>query len=88
LMDTAQYQDVIKQIVDRVAPAFADRQALCTDWLQHIGVEAKPTPQRDALSARAAALVQGYLAGEDIHRDPDTCDDGNRSAGASRIELF
>jgi methyl-accepting chemotaxis protein len=85
LLDTAQYQDVFKQIVERLQPVFADRHAL----LQSLLNEAQqPGPPSTDSPARAHALLADYLSAEAAHRDPEASPDAAGGEPLARIELF
>jgi methyl-accepting chemotaxis protein len=85
LLDTAQYQDVVKQIVDRAQPALDTRHAVLADLIGRLRAGARDTGEIDA---RAQALVHDYLAGEANHRDPDAAAGAEPGEPAARIELF
>jgi methyl-accepting chemotaxis protein len=85
LLDTAQYQDVFKQIVDRVQPAIDQRHAVLAELIAQLRAGERDTAEIDA---RAAALTSAYLAGEALHRDPDAAVAAAPGAPAARIELF
>jgi methyl-accepting chemotaxis protein len=85
LLDTAQTQDVVKQIIDRVQPAMDSRNAVLADLIARLRVGADDTTEIDR---RAAALAPDYLAQEALHRDPDAACDAAPGAPARRIELF
>ncbi len=85
LLDTAQYQDVFKQIVDRVQPAIDGRNAVLADLVARLRAGQLDTSEIDA---RAAALMPEYLAAEALHRDPDAAAGTAAGAPAARIELF
>jgi methyl-accepting chemotaxis protein len=85
LVDTAQYQDVFKQIVDRVQPALDSRNDVLAELIARLR-----TGQRDTaeIEARTQALVADYRADEAAHRDPDAAADAAPGQPAERIELF
>jgi methyl-accepting chemotaxis protein len=85
LLDTAQYQDVIKQIVDRVHPAVEARNAVLADLIERLRQGQRDTR---AIDERARALSADYLAGEALHRDPDAAAGEAPGQPAPRIELF
>jgi methyl-accepting chemotaxis protein len=85
LLDTAQYQDVFKQIVDRVQPAMRSRNEVLAELIGRLRAGQTDTGEIDA---RAAALVPDYLAGEALHRDPDAGAGAAPGAPTQRIELF
>jgi len=85
LLDTAQYQDVFKQIVDRVQPAIDQRHAVLAELIAQLRAGERDTAEIDA---RAAALTSAYLAGEALHRDPDAAVAAAPGAPTARIELF
>jgi methyl-accepting chemotaxis protein len=85
LLDTAQSQDVIKQIVDRLQPAFAERDAVLTDLIARLRSGQLDTAPLDA---RAGALADTYLQAEAAHRDPDAAAEAAPGAPGLRIELF
>jgi methyl-accepting chemotaxis protein len=85
LLDTAQYQDVFKQIVDRIEPALGARHAVLADLVARLRSGQQDTAEIDA---RARALVGEYLAQEADHRDPDAAADAAPGQPAARIELF
>lgn len=85
LLDTAQYQDVFKQIVDRVQPAFDERDAVLAPLIARLRSGQTQTPELDA---RAQALARDYLAREAQHRDPEAPAEAEPGAPGQRIELF
>ena len=85
LLDTAQYQDVFKQIVDRVQPAIDSRNVVLADLIARLRAGQHDTAEIDA---RAAALTPDYLAAEALHRDPDAAAAVAPGAPGARIELF
>jgi methyl-accepting chemotaxis protein len=85
LLDTAQYQDVFKQIVDRVEPAVAARHAVLAELIARLRSGQQDT--RD-IDARAQALSTDYLNAEAPHRDPDAAADAAPGEPGLRIELF
>ncbi|MBA2721406.1 MAG: hypothetical protein H0U56_00605 [Methylibium sp.] len=85
LLDTAQYQDVFKQIVDRVQPAIDSRNAVLADLVARLRAGQRDTGEIDA---RAVALTPEYLAAEAQHRDPEAAASAAPGAPAARIELF
>ena len=85
LLDTAQTQDVVKQIVDRVQPAMDSRNAVLAELIARLRAgEAEMTE----IDRRAGALARDYLAQEALHRDPDAAADASAGAPAQRVELF
>lgn len=85
LLDTAQYQDVFKQIVDRVAPAMDSRHTVLAELIARLRAGERDTRDVDA---RAQALAETYLEGEAAHRDPDAAADAQPGEPGKRIELF
>ena len=85
LLDTAQYQDVFKQIVDRVQPAIDDRNTVLADLIARLRAGQRDTTELDA---RAQALAAEYLSREAAHRDPDAAADEAPGDPGQRIELF
>ncbi len=85
LLDTAQYQDVFKQIVDRVQPAVDARSAVLAELIARLRDGRRDTTDLDA---RAQALGAEYLAAEALHRDPDAAANAAPGEPAARIELF
>ncbi len=85
LLDTAQVQDVFKQIVDRVQPAIDSRNAVLSELIARLRQGQQDTI---ALDARAQALAPEYLAREAAHRDPDAAADAAPGEPVARIELF
>ncbi len=85
LLDTAQTQDVVKQIIDRVQPAMDSRNAVLADLVARLRVGEDDTLDIDR---RAAALAPDYMAQEALHRDPDAALDAAPGAPAQRVELF
>lgn len=84
LLDTAQYQDVFKQIVDRLHPAFAVRHRFLCDLLDAL----PPAPATAECDHRAEALVTDYLNAEAAHRDPEAPPEAAQGESLARIELF
>lgn len=85
LMDTAQTQDVVKQIVDRIEPAVASRNAIMGELIARLRAGQSETADMDG---RAEALAGDYLAQEALHRDPDALAGSAPGEPAKRIELF
>jgi methyl-accepting chemotaxis protein len=85
LLDTAQSQDVMKQIVDRLQPAFAERDAVLADLIARLRSGRQDTAPLDA---RAAALAGTYLQAEAAHRDPEAEAGAAPGEPGLRIELF
>lgn len=85
LLDTAQYQDVIKQIVDRVQPALENRNSVLADLIGRLRAGQRDTAEIDS---RAQALAADYLQHEAAHRDPDAAADAAPGVPGARIELF
>ena len=85
LLDSAQYQDVFKQIVDRVEPAMALRHVVLAELIARLRSGQRDTAELDA---RAAALMPDYLAREAEHRDPDAAAESAPGTPGLRIELF
>jgi methyl-accepting chemotaxis protein len=85
LLDTAQTQDVVKQIVDRVQPALEQRHEVLAELIARLRAGQRDTA---ALDAQALALAPTYLALEAAHRDPEASADAAPGAPAARIELF
>ena len=85
LLDTAQFQDVFKQIVDRLQPAFTSRHQVLSELIDRLRQGRGDT---SPLDARAQALSGDYLQAESAHRDPDHAADAAPGAPGQRIELF
>jgi methyl-accepting chemotaxis protein len=85
LLDTAQTQDIVKQIIDRVQPAIDLRNAVLADLVARLRAGEHDTCDIDQ---RAAALASDYMAQEGLHRDPDAPSDAAPGAPAQRVELF
>jgi methyl-accepting chemotaxis protein len=85
LLDTAQYQDVFKQIVDRVQPALESRNTVLAELITRLRAGQRDTTDIDS---RAQALAAHYLEHEAAHRDPDAPADAQPGDPAPRIELF
>jgi len=85
LLDTAQTQDVVKQIVDRVQPAMDSRNAVLAELIAHLRAGEAETTEIDR---RAAALASDYLEREALHRDPEAAVDAAPGAPSQRVELF
>jgi methyl-accepting chemotaxis protein len=85
LLDTAQYQDVFKQIVDRVAPAMDSRHTVVSELIARLRSGQRDTRDVDA---RAQALADVYLEAEAAHRDPDAAAGAAPGEPGKRIELF
>jgi methyl-accepting chemotaxis protein len=85
LLDTAQYQDVFKQIVDRAQPAMDSRNAVLADLIARLRSGRRDT---DDIDAQAQALAPEYLVQEALHRDPDAAAGAAPGVPAPRIELF
>lgn len=81
LLDTVQYQDVFKQIVDRLTPAFEARHGVVTDLITRPGAAA----ESGGIERQAQSLVDDYLNAEAAHRSPEPSRDGRTG---QRIELF
>jgi methyl-accepting chemotaxis protein len=85
LLDTAQYQDVFKQIVDRVQPAMESRNTVLAELIARLRAGQRDTHDIDN---RAQQLAGDYLQLEGAHRDPDAPADAAPGEPAPRIELF
>lgn len=85
LLDTAQNQDVLKQIVDRTRPAIESRNDVMAELIARLRAGDRDTADVDG---RALALVGEYLELEAAHRDPEAAADGAPGMPAARIELF
>jgi methyl-accepting chemotaxis protein len=85
MLDAGQYQDVFKQIIDRVEPALASRDEVLTDLIARLRSGARDTAEVDA---RARELAPRYLAGEADHRNPDAPEHAGSGETGPRIELF
>ncbi|MBK1614313.1 hypothetical protein CKO44_12625 [Rubrivivax gelatinosus] len=87
LLDTAQYQDVFKQIVDRVQPAIANRNTVLAELIARLRRGQQDTSD---IEGRAQALAPEYLRLEAAHSDPDTAAPAGAAPGETlqRIELF
>jgi methyl-accepting chemotaxis protein len=85
LLDTAQVQDVFKQIVDRAQPALDSRHAVVAELIARLRAGQRDTA---AVDAQARALAPRYLALEAAHRDPDAAAGTTPGAPTARIELF
>ena len=68
LLDTAQYQGVIKQIVDRLHPVFEARAEVVDALIGRLRSGEMDTAPQDA---RATALADADLQAEAAHRDPE-----------------
>ena len=97
LLDTAQYQDVVKQIVDRLGPAVSDRHSLLREMarllqlLPRLAAGQTRLPVDDTLAGlaeQAARLVADYLDNEAQHRTPEADDEDEPGEQSLRIELF
>ncbi len=88
LLDTAQYQDVFKQIVDRVQPALGQRHDVAAALIARLRAGSPRGTDTSDLDARALALTEEYRALEAAHRDPDAAAEAAPGAPAARIELF
>ncbi len=88
LLDTAQYQDVFKQIVDRVQPALCQRHDVAAALIARLRSGSRPGTDTADLDRRALALSADYLALEAAHRDPEVAADAAPGEPGARIELF
>jgi methyl-accepting chemotaxis protein len=85
LLDTAQTQDVVKQIIDRAQPAMDERNAVLAQLVARLRAGQRDTGDVDAL---AQQLASEYLAREAQHRDPDAAAHSAPGRPGARIELF
>jgi methyl-accepting chemotaxis protein len=85
LLDTAQYQDVFRQLIERIEPALQARQAVAATHAEQLRAGRAPDAE---LLQRARAMVDDYVALEARHRDPDAEAGQAPGAPAARIELF
>jgi methyl-accepting chemotaxis protein len=83
LLDTSQYQDICKQMVDRAEPTLQARQALVHELLDRL--HTGEIEHRD-LDERAGALITAHLASEAMHRDPEAKEP--QAACASGVDFF
>ena len=88
LLDTAQYQDVFKQIVDRVQPALGQRHDVAAALISRLRAASRPGTDTSDLDDCAQALTAEYLSLEAAHRDPDLGADAAPGEPGARIELF
>lgn len=84
LLDTAQYQDVFKQIVDRVQPALAQRHDVAAALIARLRAGGRAGVDTSDLDGRAQALTAEYLTAEAAHQEPET----EAGGACARIELF
>jgi methyl-accepting chemotaxis protein len=85
LLDTAQYQDVFKQIVGRIEPALAQRHDLLQELILRLRSGNLDTADVDG---RANELSNAYDDSEALHRDPDAAVEAQPGEPGLRIELF
>lgn len=85
LSDAGQYQDVFKQIIDRIEPAYAERRVFMRQLVGRLRCGETDTTDLDE---SAGSLVDRYLANEAQHRDPDAPEASEPGQPAARIELF
>jgi methyl-accepting chemotaxis protein len=85
IIDTAQYQDVFKQIIDRVEPALKARHDVASDLIGRLRAGQADTAEVDE---RARSLAGEYLAREADHRDPEAAAGTQPGDPGKRIELF
>lgn len=81
LLDTAQVQDVFKQIVERLKPAVSERQAIVDELVARLR---RGTTDTRTTDERAQALAERYAHGERQHAEPHADAPGS----GARIELF
>ncbi len=85
LLDTAQYQDVVKQIVDRLEPAMQARQVVVEEFTESLRGGGQDLA---AVVQRAQALAPDYRASEAMHREPEAAVEEQPGNPGLRIELF
>jgi methyl-accepting chemotaxis protein len=85
LLDTAQYQDVFKQIVGRIEPTMAQRHELLQELI--LRLRSGNLDTRD-VDGRANELSSAYDDSEALHRDPDAASEAQPGEPGLRIELF
>jgi methyl-accepting chemotaxis protein len=85
LLDTVQYQDVFKQIIDRAEPAIQERNAVLAQLVARLRAGKHDTSAQDA---QARQLAADYLAREALHRDPEAAAGSAPGKPGARIELF
>jgi methyl-accepting chemotaxis protein len=85
LLDTAQYQDVFKQIVGRIEPTMAQRHVLLQELILRLRAGNLDTKDVDG---RANELSSAYDDSEALHRDPDAAVEAQPGEPGLRIELF
>jgi len=85
LLDTAQHQDVFKQMIDRLGLAFAQREAVLAELMARLRQGHQDTAELDA---QASALADQYDLAEAAHRDPDAAAGAAPGEPMARIELF
>lgn len=85
LLDSAQYQDVFKQIVDRLEPTLAGRHEVLSELLLRLRSGQLDTTDLDE---KVRDLLTSYDDSEAMHRDPDAQADAQPGDPGLRIELF
>ena len=87
LLDMGQYQDVFKQIIDRVQPALSERHACLAQWLDDMR-QPDAALRTEQMAGRVQTLVQNYADLEANHGNHGTLLDKDTGAELQRIELF
>lgn len=85
LLDTAQHQDVFKQMVERLEPVFGQRHQVLEGLITRLR---QGRPDTSTLDARALALAGHYDQAESAHRCPDAPAGAAPGERLARIELF
>jgi len=85
LLDSAQYHDVFKQIVDRVSPAVQSRQEVLEAYARQVRGQGIDTQEIDQ---QALALREKYLAAESEHHEQTPEQLAEQTMTTNAIELF
>jgi methyl-accepting chemotaxis protein len=84
LLGTGQYQDVLRQIIERATATFEQRQAVTEALVDGFATGAADAGQ---LAGRSRSVLDDYLAGEAVHEGSTRAGAGQADA-APLIELF
>ena len=87
LLDMGQYQDVFKQIIDRVQPVLSERHACLAQWLQDMKLP-DASLRIGQIADRMQTLVENYSDLEADHGNHGALVDKASGIELQRIELF
>lgn len=86
LLDLGQYQDVFKQVIDRLCLVITERQSCVVELVQNIATDGSGGLQQ--VVAHLKSMIANYSDTEANHGDFGSLQDKKTAATLDRIELF